>query len=123
MSRIAQPCQQHLRPTGAAPIEHLQFDVAVNRYEMDRMRRFVSVLRLSRWLLFVGEAFIPGSGTAAGEGENNYHCYQTEFGSRHARKFILGTERLISPPASLLCTGRVASQAVIPLGSIPAICS
>src|SRR5438105_2150841 len=58
---------------------------------MDRVRRFVSVSRLSRWLLFVGEAFIPGSGTAAGEGENNYYCYQTEFGSRHARKFILGT--------------------------------
>jgi len=55
------------------------------------VRRFVSVPRLSRWLLFVGEAFIPGSGTAAGEGENNYYCYQTEFGSRHARKFILGT--------------------------------
>src|SRR5438034_66331 len=58
---------------------------------MDRVRRFVSVSRLSRWLLFVGEAFIPGSGTAAGKGENNYYCYQTEFGSRHARKFILGT--------------------------------
>src|SRR5439155_25009023 len=58
---------------------------------MDRVRRFVSVSRLSRWLLCVGAAFLPGAGTAAGEGENHYYCYQTEFGSRHARKFILGT--------------------------------
>jgi hypothetical protein len=71
--RIPEACQQHKRAARAAPIEHLQFDVAVNAYETNGVRRFVSMARLSR-PLHVVEALRILRSSEAGEAENNY-CY------------------------------------------------
>jgi RNA-directed DNA polymerase len=45
--------KQHERPARAAPIEHLQFDVAVSRYEMYGMRRLVFIGRRILCLLLI----------------------------------------------------------------------